>query len=163
METQLLPTENELAEVLQDVDRASLESWVGAAFFPGIEAGWLLRDKYEYLGDDPFRLNPQQSDPQCPVLTAGDITKQMAVPWQADFAVCSREPGKTFAYSWLGLLSDGESNKKGATVRTPGRPVTATQKATSGSSHIGSQPRRRSCVYVSRFPGTAKRFRLYSN
>lgn len=62
-----------------DLDRAALEACVGAAFFPGIEASWFLRDVYEYSA--PFRLNQAK-------LEAGDVTKQMAIPWQADFFDC---------------------------------------------------------------------------
>ncbi|MGH9931318.1 MAG: LodA/GoxA family CTQ-dependent oxidase [Pyrinomonadaceae bacterium] len=63
----------------EGLDRAALEACVGAAFFPGIEASWFLRDVYKYSA--PFRLNQAQ-------LEAGDVTKQMAVPWQADFFDC---------------------------------------------------------------------------
>jgi hypothetical protein len=64
------------------LDRAALESCVGGAFYPGIEAGWLLRDVYKF--SEPFRLDPAS-------LQAGDVTKQMAVPWQADFTDCAQE------------------------------------------------------------------------
>jgi len=64
------------------LDRAALESCVGGAFYPGIEASWLLRDTYTY--SEPFRLDPTN-------LRAGDVTKQMAVPWQADFTDCAQE------------------------------------------------------------------------
>ena len=64
------------------LDRAALEACVGGAFFPGIEAGWLLRDTYTYV--EPFRLDHTN-------LCAGDVTKQMAVPWQADFTDCTQE------------------------------------------------------------------------
>ena len=64
------------------LDRAGLESCVGGAFYPGIEGSWLLRDTYTYL--EPFRLDPTNLKP-------GDITKQMAVPWQADYNDCAQE------------------------------------------------------------------------
>jgi hypothetical protein len=64
------------------LDRSALETCVGGPFFPGIEAGWLLRDTYTY--SEPFRLDPT-------TLKAGDVTKQMALPWQADFADCKQE------------------------------------------------------------------------
>ena len=64
------------------LDRAGLESCVGGAMFPGIEASWLLRDKYSY--SEPFRLNATKLKP-------GDVTKQMAVPWQADFTDCAQD------------------------------------------------------------------------
>jgi len=64
--------------------RAALEASVGAAFFPGIEASWFLRDltksgAFNYT--EMFRLDPAGHG-------AGDVTKQMAVPWQADFWKC---------------------------------------------------------------------------
>jgi L-Lysine epsilon oxidase N-terminal/L-lysine epsilon oxidase C-terminal domain len=64
------------------LDRAALEGCIGAPLYPGIEASWLLRDAYTF--SEPFRLNHSN-------LEAGDITKQMAVPWQADFYDCSQE------------------------------------------------------------------------
>ncbi len=66
----------------EGLDRAALESCVGGPFYPGIEAGWMLRDTYPYV--EPFRLDQAS-------LEAGDVTKQMAVPWQADFADCRQE------------------------------------------------------------------------
>ncbi|HLB90371.1 MAG TPA: LodA/GoxA family CTQ-dependent oxidase [Terriglobales bacterium] len=63
----------------EGLDRAALEACVGGAFFPGIEAGWFMRDVNQY--SEPFRLDQTY-------LKAGDITKQMAVPWQADFYEC---------------------------------------------------------------------------
>jgi hypothetical protein len=62
--------------------RAALEACVGGPFYPGIEASWFLRDTYAYL--EPFRLDPAP-------LQAGDVTKQMAVPWQADFTDCTQD------------------------------------------------------------------------
>jgi hypothetical protein len=64
------------------LDRAGLESCVGAAFFPGIETSWLLRDTYKF--SEPFRLDHASLEP-------GDLTKQMAVPWQSDFYDCAQE------------------------------------------------------------------------
>jgi len=62
--------------------RAALEACVGGPFYPGIEASWFLRDTYSYL--EPFRLDASK-------LQAGDVTKQMAVPWQADFTDCTQD------------------------------------------------------------------------
>ena len=64
------------------LDRAALESCIGGAFYPGIEVGWMLRDVFRF--SEPFRLDPAS-------LKAGDVTKQMSVPWQADFADCALE------------------------------------------------------------------------
>ena len=66
----------------EGLDRAGLESCVGGAFYPGIEGSWLLRVVYQYT--EPFRLDGS-------VLKPGDVTKQMAVPWQADFTDCAQE------------------------------------------------------------------------
>ena len=63
--------------------RAALENCVGAAFYPGIEAGGIPNSisittlKFA----EPFRLDPTQVQP-------GDVTKGMARPWQGDFMLC---------------------------------------------------------------------------
>jgi hypothetical protein len=62
------------------LDRAALESCSGGAFYPGIEGGWMFRKPEAY--EEPYRLNAS-------LLKAGDLTKQMAVPWQADFFECN--------------------------------------------------------------------------
>jgi len=68
------------SELLPDlVTRAALESCSGGAFFPGIEAGGLVRDAGLYA--EPFRLDPA-------ALRPGGLTQGNAVPWQADFAAC---------------------------------------------------------------------------
>ena len=65
-----------------DLDRAALEACVGGPFFPGIEASWFLRGTYDFI--EPFRLDHAKREP-------GDVTKQLAVPWQADFTDCAQE------------------------------------------------------------------------
>jgi L-Lysine epsilon oxidase N-terminal/L-lysine epsilon oxidase C-terminal domain/von Willebrand factor type A domain len=74
------------------MDQASLENCVGAAFYPGIEAGGKdigkqpIIDPSIYIGSsDPMRLNHS-------VLSPGDITAYMALPWQADFQACTGGP-----------------------------------------------------------------------
>jgi hypothetical protein len=62
--------------------RAALESCIGGAFYPGIETSYMTRDNYPFL--EPFRLDVVQLSP-------GDLTKQMAVPWQTDFNDCTYE------------------------------------------------------------------------
>jgi len=64
--------------------RAALEPCVGAAFYPGIEASWKLRDVYAFV--EPFRLDSAKVSP-------GDISSQMSLPWQSDFLDCSVESG----------------------------------------------------------------------
>jgi hypothetical protein len=66
----------------QGLTRAALEASIGGAFFPGIECGWMVRDVYTF--SEPFRLSHAK-------LEAGDVTKQMSVPWQADFFACQSE------------------------------------------------------------------------
>jgi hypothetical protein len=61
--------------------RAALDGTVGQGFYPGIEGGRILSGDNFYI--EPFRLNHQ-------MLSPGDITARMAVPWQADFWDCAR-------------------------------------------------------------------------
>jgi hypothetical protein len=64
------------------LDRAALEACVGAAFGPGIEVSWKIRDVFKYRA--PFRLDSRK-------LTPGIITQQMSIPWQSDFVGCRDE------------------------------------------------------------------------
>ncbi|MEZ5832192.1 MAG: LodA/GoxA family CTQ-dependent oxidase [Dongiaceae bacterium] len=81
----------------QELTRAVLENCVGGTFSPGIEAGWIVRDPTIYT--EPFRIRPKLLTPGPlslgfdPVagLEPGDLTRYMAVPWQADFNDCSTE------------------------------------------------------------------------
>ncbi len=79
--------------------RNVLENCVGGAFSPGIEMTWISRNTSIYRADDPFRINhnlcldgplglgftPEAMEP-------GDVTRYMAIPWQADFNECSSQP-----------------------------------------------------------------------
>jgi hypothetical protein len=62
------------------LDRAALDVCVGAAFFPGIETSFHIRDKFKYI--EPFRLDQRTLKP-------GEVTQQMSLPWQTDFVDCS--------------------------------------------------------------------------
>lgn len=68
------------------LDRSALEACVGGAFFPGIEAGGRtaserpIIDPSLYL--EAFRLDAS-------IVTPGDISYTMALPWQADFYLCA--------------------------------------------------------------------------
>jgi hypothetical protein len=63
------------------MDRAALEAAVGAAFFPGIEAGdFLVSNKSNYTA--PFRLDQA-------VVIPGKVSERMSLPWQTDFNACS--------------------------------------------------------------------------
>jgi hypothetical protein len=85
------------------LDRAALEACLGDAFHPGCEATWPMRVASMYAS--PFRLlhrkrpEPDYGDVLTPevALSAdgplagsrpGDVTRWMAVPWQADTASC---------------------------------------------------------------------------
>jgi hypothetical protein len=63
---------------------AALENCVGAAFFPGIEAGGIPNTLSitTLAFAEPFRLDPASVQP-------GDVTKGMARPWQGDFMLCT--------------------------------------------------------------------------
>jgi hypothetical protein len=65
------------------LDRAALQAAVGGAFFPGVEVGWLVRDPAVYA--EPFRFKHVTE------IRAGHFTRQMALPWQADFFDCAKE------------------------------------------------------------------------
>lgn len=78
------------------LDRAATESASGGAFFPGIEVGWLIRDPR--LFDAPFRIragapSPYHGDDDERRVTvgAGFFSRQMALPWLADFLQCKGE------------------------------------------------------------------------
>ncbi|MGB5081592.1 MAG: LodA/GoxA family CTQ-dependent oxidase [Burkholderiales bacterium] len=87
---------------------AALEPCVGGAFFPGIEGGWRLREVYGYV--EPFRLDPAGRQ-------AGDVTKQMAVPWQADFLLCRKENHGQWYGWWPAQRPDDVLPESGGTVR----------------------------------------------
>lgn len=59
--------------------RAALEACSGGGFFPGIEMTYIADDQATWAA--PFRLRED--------LVAGDVTKYMALPWQADFYACN--------------------------------------------------------------------------
>ncbi|MBT2453045.1 LodA/GoxA family CTQ-dependent oxidase [Streptomyces sp. ISL-43] len=58
--------------------RAALEPAGGGGFFPGIEMTYIADDPVTWSA--PFRLRE--------ALMPGDVTKYMALPWQADFYLC---------------------------------------------------------------------------
>lgn len=75
------PTESSITP--DGLDFAALQAAVGGAFFPGQEVGWLIRNPGVY--EEPFRIKHDAA------LRAGCFTRQMALPWQADFFDCSKE------------------------------------------------------------------------
>ena len=105
-----LPTEPDITP--EGLDRASLESCVGGAFFPGIEVSWLVRNPLNYV--EPFRI---KHGAKISITVAGELTigpgyfsQQLALPWQADFADChaygdETNDGILFAW-WPGQRPD---------------------------------------------------------
>jgi hypothetical protein len=83
------------------LDRAALESCVGGAFFPGIEASWLVRDVRAY--SEPFRIRHGAAVGPLTV-GPGFFSQQMAQPWQADFMDCAKDnsltPDTTIYFGW---------------------------------------------------------------
>ena len=80
------------------ITRGVLENCVGGAFSPGIEMTWVSRLIQIY--NAPFRIRVKK-DVTYPLsldwqpetgLEPGDVTKFMAIPWQADFNECSAQP-----------------------------------------------------------------------
>lgn len=78
--------------------RAVLENCVGGAFSPGIEMTWISRNPAIY--SEPFRIRAHFV-PKGPLnldfdpargMEPGDLTRYMALPWQADFNECSSQP-----------------------------------------------------------------------
>ncbi len=76
-----IPPDPQVAITPDGLDRAALENCTGGAFFPGIECGWVIRHPEIYAAGEIARLDPA-------VVKPGDMTKRMAVPWQADFFEC---------------------------------------------------------------------------
>lgn len=83
----------------EGLDRAAVENGSGGAFFPGMEASWLLEKKEVW--EKPFRLSRGRKVGTVPVpgearrdviVEAGVFSQQMALPWQADFLDCAAGP-----------------------------------------------------------------------
>jgi hypothetical protein len=79
--------------------RNVLDNCVGGAFSPGIELTWISRDRAIYQADDPLRINaceptngPLSLEFTPSAMQPGDMTRYMAIPWQADFNECSSQP-----------------------------------------------------------------------
>lgn len=91
-------TNHESAEMsAMGLTRAVLENCVGGAFSPGIEMTWISRNPAIYA--EPFRIRAHFV-PKGPLslnfdplrgMEPGDVTRYMAIPWQADFNECSSQ------------------------------------------------------------------------
>ncbi|MFY3740323.1 MAG: hypothetical protein HMLIMOIP_000760 [Candidatus Nitrosomirales archaeon] len=90
------------------LDQAALENCVGGAFCPGIEVGWQIHHKELYL--EPFRINHNARSTyrgEKGKIKAGHFTRQMALPWQADFRDCKAkslsdpsDPSRPVEFGW---------------------------------------------------------------
>jgi hypothetical protein len=69
-----------VAEQPSALDRAALEPCIGAPFYPGIEITYIAEDPKLWAG--PGRIDWRTLEP-------GDVTRYMALPWQADFSECN--------------------------------------------------------------------------
>jgi hypothetical protein len=88
-------------------DQVALDACVGGAFSPGIEMTWICRNPELYT--EPFRIR-RKPDVRPPLslggdpslgLEPGDLSKYMALPWQADFNECSQQRiGDRFVWWW---------------------------------------------------------------
>lgn len=77
------PDPDDLPLTPEELDRGPLSHAVGGSFAPGIEAGgYLVGGTDRYM--EPFRLDPD-------VVSPGDVTSTMSLPWQADFLACGHE------------------------------------------------------------------------
>jgi hypothetical protein len=81
----------------ESLTRGVLENCVGGALSPGIETTWIVRDPAIYA--EPFRIRAKNLTPDplslgfdpAAGLEPGDLTRYMAVPWQADFNECAKQ------------------------------------------------------------------------
>jgi hypothetical protein len=89
----------------EKLDCAVLENCVGGAFCPGIEMTWISRNpsiydpslgfariKHKSVGTSGLTWNTGDTGAYPDGLEPGDVTKYMAIPWQADFNECSNQP-----------------------------------------------------------------------
>jgi L-lysine 6-oxidase len=87
------------------VDHACSGNVVGEPMAPGIEVTWSLRNPAVLTPGDPYRILPKSaaygeyglSPSRDETLEGdgcqpGDLTKRMAIPWQADFFDCATQP-----------------------------------------------------------------------
>lgn len=61
----------------QKLTRAALKWTTGVPLFPGIEMFWVVEFSTMYNLNVPFRFHEK--------VNAGDLTKGLSLPWQADF------------------------------------------------------------------------------
>ncbi len=83
------------------LDRAALENCTGGPFYPGIEASWQIRHAELFV--EPFRIDHAAKSTyygESRTIRAGHFSRQMAVPWQADFNDCAKEGAGEEEFGW---------------------------------------------------------------
>jgi L-lysine 6-oxidase len=105
---------------LHPLDRGSLGNCVGSPMCPGIEVTWSTRNPAIY--SKPLHIAQRAADYAKTGLTPsrdecegggcepGDLTKRMAIPWQADFAQCTAQ--------YINF-TDPETNKENGIPKPP--------------------------------------------
>ncbi len=90
--------ENDWLSWASPLDIATAGNAVGEPMAPGIEVTWTLRNPDVLVAGDPFRIKRAPGDKLNPDrdetlagngCEPGDLTKRMAIPWQADFFDCT--------------------------------------------------------------------------
>jgi hypothetical protein len=89
-------------DIVTALTEASMGNCVGGPFCPGIEVTWSTRNPNIYAASRQIRqrhpiayydangLDPNEDETAAPLgCEPGDLTKRMAIPWQADFFQCS--------------------------------------------------------------------------
>lgn len=134
------PYKNWTNETGRDLDRGVLSNMLGGAFFPGGEIGWIIRnpsifkEPYRLRADPDFynlSLTAAQASARgvSPVdyvaysesilsqnsdfgrgLQPGDLSKQMALPWQADFNECTTQGIDITYEDWNSIAPDSEND-----------------------------------------------------
>lgn len=85
----------------EGLDRAALEACVGGAFYPGIECGWQIR--HPALYSEPFRIDQKATSKylsESGTIEPGHFSRQMALPWAADFLQCRTENRGGVDWAW---------------------------------------------------------------
>lgn len=85
----------------EGLDQAAAENCSGGSFFPGIEVGWQIRAPGLYR--EPFRVDHTAKstyNSETDGVGPGHFSRQMALPWQADFADCCADELEDVVYGW---------------------------------------------------------------
>ncbi len=134
------PYKNRTNKTGRDLDKGVLSNVLGGAFCPGGEIGWIIRNPSIYkepyrIKSDPdfynFTLTAAQASKTSinPIdyvsysdaslsqksdfgigLQPGDLTKQMALPWQSDYNECTSQPIDITYENWNAIEPDSEND-----------------------------------------------------